>query len=196
VSKPPESPHAQLLTLADRREWREWLSEHHGSSAGVWVAIGKKGGTATALTYDDAVGEALCFGWIDSISRSVDDHRFAQRFTPRRPGGNWSRSNKKRVERLIEQGLMAPAGLAAVEAAKNDGSWSLLDDVEALVVPDDLAQAFASNERARVFFEKLNASRKRAILYWIATAKRESTRQRRIKATIESAVAGHMPIGE
>ncbi len=114
----PASGERPLLELHDRAEWRRWLERNHGSCAGVRVAVGKKGSTVTRLTYEDAVLEALAFGWIDSKALSLDAGRWAQTFAPRRRGSNWSRSNKERVERLLAEGLMAPAGLAAVEAAR------------------------------------------------------------------------------
>lgn len=182
-----------LLEPKSRAEWRAWLSANHGSSSGVWLAVGKKGARVTSLTYEDAVLEALCFGWIDSTVNRLDDQRFKQLFTPRRPGSQWSPSNKARVERLTAEGLMTPAGLAAVEAAKANGSWTLLDDVEALVVPGDLAEALASNSAAGGFFAALPDSRRKMILYWIASAKRAETRARRIADSVEAASEGRMP---
>ena len=115
--------------------------------------------------------EALCFGWIDSTVNRLDAHRFKQLFTPRKPGGTWARTNKERVERLIAAGLMTPAGLAPIEAAKADGSWTLLDDVEGLVVPEDLASALHASPAAERGFHDLPDSQKKMALYWIQTAK-------------------------
>jgi uncharacterized protein YdeI (YjbR/CyaY-like superfamily) len=152
--------------------------------------VGKKGSTVTSLTYDEAVEEALCFGWIDSVVNRLDGDRFKQLVTPRRPGSAWARSNKARVERLLEQGLMEPAGLAAVEAAKADGSWSALDDVEDLVVPDDLAAALAAEPAAARYFYGLSDSARKLSLYWIASAKRPETRAKRIEQTARNAAEG------
>jgi uncharacterized protein YdeI (YjbR/CyaY-like superfamily) len=182
-----------LLEPADRAEWRAWLEQHHATSSGVWVAVGKKGGTRTTLTYEELVQEALCFGWIDGVVNRLDADRFKQRLTPRRPGGTWSRSNKERVARLIEQGLMTPAGLAAVEAAQANGSWKLLDDVDDLVVPDDLAAALETVPAAASFFAGLSPSPKKLILYWIGSAKRPQTRARRIEQTLQAAAEGRTP---
>jgi len=179
-----------LIEPANRAEWRAWLKQHHATSPGVWVAVGKKGGTRTTLTYEEMVLEALRFGWIDGVVNRLDADRFKQRVTPRRPGGTWSRSNKERVARLIEQGLMTPAGLAAVEAAHANGSWKLLDDVEDLVVPSDLAAALERVPAAAAFFSGLSASPKKFILYWIGSAKREETRARRIDETVRAAAEG------
>ncbi len=119
----PAGASLPLLAVADRAELRAWLEHNHASSPGVNLAIGKKGGRATALTYDDAVEEALCFGWIDSTARRLDDDRYTVLFTPRKRGGTWARTNKVRVERLIAEGRMTPAGISVIEAAKADGSW-------------------------------------------------------------------------
>jgi uncharacterized protein YdeI (YjbR/CyaY-like superfamily) len=181
-----------LLAVADRAELRAWLESNHASSPGVNLAIGKKGGHTTALTYDDAVEEALCFGWIDSTARRLDDDRFTVLFTPRKPGGTWARTNKARVERLIAEGQMTPAGIAVIEAAKADGSWMALEDAENLVMPDDLAIAL---ERAgvRKRFDALAVSARQMALYWISTAKRDATRAERVSATVSAACEGRGP---
>lgn len=183
----------RLLEPANRAEWRAWLEQHHATSSGVWVAVGKKGGTRTTLTYEELVQEALCFGWIDGVVNRLDADRFKQRLTPRRPGGTWSRSNKERVARLIEQGLMTPAGLAAVESAQANGSWKLLDDVDDLVVPEDLAAALETIPAAAAFFAGLSPSPKKLVLYWIGSAKRPETRARRIEQTVRAAAEGRTP---
>jgi uncharacterized protein YdeI (YjbR/CyaY-like superfamily) len=181
-----------LLAVADRAELRAWLEHNHASSPGVNLAIGKKGGRATALTYDDAVEEALCFGWIDSTARRLDDDRYTVLFTPRKRGGTWARTNKARVERLIAEGRMTPAGIAVIEAAKADGSWCVLEDAENLVVPDDLADAL-ERAGARERFDALTLSSKQIALYWISTAKRDATRAERVSATVSAALEGRGP---
>ncbi len=178
---------------AGRAEFRAWLAANHDSSAGIWLAVGKKGNKVTTLYYDDAVEEALCFGWIDSTVRRGDADRFWQLFTPRRPGGNWAASNKARVERLEAAGLMTPAGRAVIEAAKADGSWTLLDEVEALVMPADLAEALAAVPGAAAGFETLAPSMRKQLLYWVRTAKRPETRARRVAQTAEAAARGESP---
>lgn len=182
-----------LVEPLDRTEWRAWLQENHATSPGVWVAVGKKGGTRTALTYEETVEEALRFGWIDGVVNRLDADRYKQRLTPRKPGSTWSRSNKERVARLIEQGLMTPAGLAAIEAAHANGSWELLDDVEDLVVPEDLAAALETMPAAASYFAGLSPSPKKLILYWIGSAKRPETRARRIDRTLRAAADGRTP---
>lgn len=182
-----------LVEPKSASEWAEWLERNHASSRGVWLAVGKKGGTRTTLTYDQAVEEALTFGWIDSTVNRLDEHRFKQLFTPRRQGGNWAQSNKQRVARLIAEGRMHPAGLAVIEAAKADGSWTQLDEIEAMVMPADLADALADDEVAAAGFEAFPDSARKQLLYWVATARRPETRARRIQATVEAAAAGRYP---
>jgi uncharacterized protein YdeI (YjbR/CyaY-like superfamily) len=182
-----------VIEPSSRAGWRAWLEENHASSQGIWLAIGKKGRHVTSLTYEQAVEEALCFGWIDSVVRRLDDDRFKQLLTPRKRGSIWARTNKERIERLIAEGRMTPAGLAVIEAAKADGSWKLLDDVEAMIVPEDLAAALAAVPGAAEGFEALNASTRKMTLYWIAEAKRPETRSRRIEQTARAAREGLPP---
>jgi uncharacterized protein YdeI (YjbR/CyaY-like superfamily) len=182
-----------LLELDSPEQWRAWLEANHASFSGVWLTVAKKGSRRSTLTYDAAVEEALCWGWIDSTVNRLDAERTKQLYTPRHRGSTWAVSNKRRVERLIAEGRMQTAGLAVVEAAKADGSWQLLDDVEALVVPNDLADALANDERAGEGFEGLPDSEKKMALYWIASAKKPETRAKRIAATVSAAAEGHSP---
>ncbi|MCC7551372.1 MAG: YdeI/OmpD-associated family protein [Methanobacterium sp.] len=184
----------ELYYARDREEWHSWLSENHETSPGVWLIYHKKNSKKTSVSYEDAVQEALSFGWIDSKVNALDEERYMQVFTPRKPGSNWSKSNKKRVEQLIEQGLMEPAGLKKVETAKKDGSWTFLDDIEDMVVPEDLKKALNKNKVARENFETFNDSNKKQLLYWIATAKRNKTRIKRINTVVKSAIENKMPI--
>jgi uncharacterized protein YdeI (YjbR/CyaY-like superfamily) len=179
-------PAADLPTFhaRDRQEWRSWLEEHHATSSGVWLISWKKGTGQPRVTYDEAVEEALCFGWVDSRSKALDERRSLQLFTPRKPGSSWCRSNKERVAVLIEQGRMTPAGLDKVETAQRDGSWSRLDAIEALTVPPDLDQALAANPAAAEHFEAFSNSAKKNILGWIQSAKRPETRRKRIEETV------------
>lgn len=183
----PRTAGYPLLEPSGRDEWRAWLEVNHVSSPGVWLAVGKKGNQRTTLTYEDAVLEALRFNWIDSTVNRLDADRFKQLFTPRRTGSTWSASNKQRVERLDAEGLLTPVAIAAIEAAKADGSWSQLDDVDALVVPDDLAAALAEDDAAECGFHSLTASQRKLALYWIASAKRPETRATRIAETVRAA---------
>ena len=166
-----------------RAEWRAWLEQHHTRPTGVWLASYKKATGKPAITYEDAIEEALCFGWVDSTAGTIDAERSKLWFAPRRPGSGWSRPNKERIERLIAAGLMMPAGLAKIEAAQQDGSWSRLDAVEALEVPPDLAEALAAYPSARGHFDAFPRSAKRAILEWIVSARTAETRAKRIAET-------------
>jgi len=178
-------------TELDRREeWRAWLAEHHADLSGTWLVSFKKASGRPATGYEASVEEALCFGWIDSLTRRLDAERSMLLFTPRKPGSNWSRPNKERIERLLAAGAMEPAGLAAVERAKADGTWTALDDVEDLVVPDDLAAAFAERPGAAEAWEAFPRSVKRGVLEWILVAKRAPTRAKRIEETAEKAARG------
>lgn len=172
---------------ATRAEWREWLAQHYDSAEGVWFVYYKKASGKPRVTYDEAVEEALCYGWIDSLPRKVDDERSKLLFTPRKPKSVWSKPNKERVERMIEQGLMTAAGLQKIEAAKKDGSWNALDDSDNLVIPPDLAKELAKHKTAAKNFEAFTDSAKSMILSWINSAKRAETRAARITKTVEMA---------
>ena len=173
-----------------RAAWRAWLAEHHGRSAGAWLVSWKKHTSRLALTYDEAVEEALCFGWVDSKPRRLDADRSALWFSPRRRGSAWSRSNKERVARMEAAGLMTDAGRSVVEAAKADGTWILLDAVEDLIVPDDLAAAFDARPGSRARFDAFPRSVRRGILEWIVQAKRPATRAARVAETARLAERG------
>jgi uncharacterized protein YdeI (YjbR/CyaY-like superfamily) len=176
--------------LERREDWRVWLAEHHATADGVWLVSWRTVTGRPAVGYDAAVEEALCFGWIDSLARKLDEERGMQLFTPRRPGSRWSRSNKERVARLEAAGLIEPAGAAVIEAARADGSWTALDDVENLVIPDDLAAALAARPGAAEHWETFPRSVKRSILMWILDAKRPATRARRVEETAAAAAEG------
>lgn len=173
-----------------RRQWRSWLAAHHASSDGVWLVAWKRHTGKTAMGYDASVEEALCYGWIDSTQRALDSERSMQWFAPRRPGSVWSGHNKRRVAELTAAGRMAPAGLAAVEAAQRTGTWMVLDVAENLLVPDDLGAAFARHPGSRPHWDGFPPSARRSILCWIALAKRPDTRARRIEETAALASAG------
>lgn len=144
-----------------------------------------------SIQYSEAVKEALCFGWIDSKVKSLDDSRYKQIFTPRRGKSVWSKLNKQYVEELVAQGLMTEMGLSKIEAAKQDGSWIALDAIEALIIPPDLKQALETNSAAQQNFEAFSNSSKKTILSWIESAKRPETRSKRIEQTITSATQNH-----
>ena len=183
-TRPDGKPWVHPLT---RAAWRAWLIANHATSGGVHLVTWRKATGRPAVGYGEAVEEALCVGWVDSIAGKLDPERSTLWFTKRRPKSGWSRPNKERVERLIASGLMMPAGLAAIEEAKRRGTWSLLDAVEDLVVPDDLAAALAANPPARANWEAFSRSGRRGILEWIIPAKRPETRARRVAETAELA---------
>ena len=185
-AEPPEGiapdgrPWVHPLT---RGAWRAWLGEHHGTSRGVYFVGWRRSSGKTPVDYAEAVEEALCVGWIDSKGGKLDEDRGILWFAPRSPRSAWARSNKERVARLTAAGLMLPAGLAVVEDAKRRGTWTMLDDVEDLVVPDDLAAALEASPPARANWDAFSKSARRMLLEWIRQAKRPETRARRIEET-------------
>ncbi len=182
-----------LVHVLDRAEWRTWLEQHHATSTGCWLVGSTKASGLPTIPYEDSIEEALCFGWIDSHVRKYDADRSVLLHTPRKPRSVWSRPNKERVERLIAAGRMEPAGLAAIEAAQANGSWSILDSAEAGEVPDDLAAALAATPGAQAGFDSFTRGSRKAILGWIAMAKRPETRARRIAETARLAAQGRQP---
>lgn len=170
-----------------RKAWRAWLVNNHQSSKGVWLVWHKKHTGKTELSYDDMVEEALCFGWIDSVPRKVDNHRTSLYFSPRKPKSEWSKSNKLRIEKLMSLSVIEPAGLAAIDIAKANGSWDTLNESDSLTIPADLMTVFAKYEAATSNFDAFPPSARKAILAWIYGAKTESTREKRIQLTAELA---------
>jgi uncharacterized protein YdeI (YjbR/CyaY-like superfamily) len=176
-------PPANSIHPKTRAEWRTWLSEHQNQTSGVWLISYKKAAGKPQFDYDAAVEEALCFGWIDSKPNKLDEERTMLWFAPRKPGTGWSKPNKDRIERAIANGQMTPAGMSKIEAAKLDGSWSKLDAVENLEIPDDLSAALADYPPAPENFNAFPRSVKRGILEWIVNAKTTPTREKRILET-------------
>ena len=170
-----------------RAAWRAWLAENYETAPHAWLVARKNTAGGPALTYAEAVEDALCVGWVDSLPRALDAERTMLYFARRKRGSGWSRPNKERVAHLEAAGQMLPAGQAVVDAARADGSWSSLDDVENLVVPDDLAAALADRPGAVVLWEAFPRSAKRGILEWIHTAKRAETRVRRVAEAADAA---------
>jgi uncharacterized protein YdeI (YjbR/CyaY-like superfamily) len=183
TSRSPKE-HVECATLS---AWRRWLSDHHQRPEGVWLVVFKQSSGKARLRLDEAVEEALCHGWIDSLPGKVDAERTKLYFAPRKPGTGWSRLNKQRVQRMLETGRMTKAGLAKIEAAKADGSWNKLDAIENLEVPDDLGRALKAVPGARVFFDAFPPSARRGILEWIAQARTPETRARRVEETARQA---------
>lgn len=177
----------------NRGEWRAWLKENHSLQESVWLIYYKKKSVYYSMSWSDAVDEALCFGWIDSVRKSLDDERFQQLFTKRKPKGTWSKINKEKIERLINENLMADAGLAVIKRSKENGSWDSLNEVEELKVPDDLFNVLQRNSEAEFFFNALSKSTRKAMLQWIALAKRPETREKRIEEIVELASKRQKP---
>ena len=173
-----------------RAAWRAWLQKHHGRSEGVWLVLWKKASGQPVRPYDDLVEEALAFGWVDSKPRKLDAERSMLWIAPRKPGSAWSGPNKRRVEAMLAKGAMASAGLAKVQAAKADGTWTKLDAVEALAVPPDLAEAFARHAGSADAFAGFPPSARRGILEWIVQARRPETRAKRVDETARLAARG------
>ena len=180
---------AERLEPGTVEEWSDWLREHHAQPQGVWL-VSPRRAADRPFSYEESVLEALRYGWVDSTVKPLDQHRSMQWFAPRRPGSMWTRINKGRVARLEAAGLMEAAGAAAVAAAKETGMWTLMDQVEDRVVPDDLSEAFDRHPGSREHWESWSASAQKLILTWIVLAKRPATRASRIEATAEKAARG------
>jgi uncharacterized protein YdeI (YjbR/CyaY-like superfamily) len=171
-----------LLELPDREAWADWLAEHGESSSGVWLKLARKGGGEQVFTYAEALDVALCHGWIDGQKGKIDERHWRQRFTPRTARSRWSKRNRERAEQLLAQGVMAPAGLREVEAARADGRWEAAYDSPATAeVPPDLQAALDADPAARDFFAGLDRANRYAILYRLQEARRPETRARRLE---------------
>jgi uncharacterized protein YdeI (YjbR/CyaY-like superfamily) len=173
------------FTPKTRDAWRAWLAKHHASEKEIWFVLYKKHTGKERVSYDDAVEEALCFGWIDGLTKRIDDETYAVRFSPRKRGSIWSESNKRRVAKMIAQGRMTPIGLAKIHEAKANGEWDKAAMREDLtIVPPDLKRALQANKPAQRNFETTSPSQKRLFIYWINSAKRDETRQKRIMKAV------------
>lgn len=178
---------------SSREEWRQWLEENHMEEESVWLVQYKVKSNNTSIPWADAVEEALCFGWIDSVRKTIDDESFKQYFCKRKPKSTWSKINKEKVVILTEQGLMVDAGLRTIEIAKKNGSWTILDEVEALIVPTDLEEAFEAKPSSKEYYLSLSNSTQKMLLAWVALAKRPETRQKRIDEIAERAAQQKLP---
>ncbi|HEX7060071.1 MAG TPA: YdeI/OmpD-associated family protein [Solirubrobacterales bacterium] len=174
-----------IVLFPSPAEMEAWLEANHSNPEGLWLKIAKKGSGVSSVTYGEALELALCFGWIDSQKKGFDEKHFLQRFTPRRPGGRWSRINRDKAEALIAAGAMRPAGLVEVEAAKADGRWeAAYEGQRNAKVPEDLRRELDANERAREFFDTLDGANRYAIVYRLNDAKKHETRERRLRKFI------------
>jgi len=170
----------EVFRPTSQQAWRLWLTENHSLKKAVWLIYSKKKSNLPSITWSGAVDEALCFGWIDSIKKPIDDETFMQFFCKRKPYSVWSKINKEKIKRLIEQNLVTKAGYASIEAAKKNGSWIILDEAEELMIPKDLEREFETRAGSYDFFISLSKSTRKAILQWLFLAKRSETRQNRI----------------
>jgi uncharacterized protein YdeI (YjbR/CyaY-like superfamily) len=176
-----EKKEVETFYAASRRHWRQWLQKNHAKKQSVWLIMYKKDAGVPTLSWADAVEEALCFGWIDSTRRTLDDEKFIQYYTKRKPKSVWSKINKEKVKQLIEQGLMAEAGLKSIQIAKKNGSWTALNDVEAMKIPAELEAKFKSAPGSKDRFLSLSKSVRKAMLYRLMHARRPETLQKRIE---------------
>ncbi len=172
------------IYLESRSAWRNWLEENHASEKSIWLEIYKKQSQTPSVYYDEAVDEALCFGWIDSSIKKGKEDFYYQFFAKRNPKSNWSKVNKLKVEKLLNEGLMTESGIEMVEIARKTGTWTALDAVENLINPPDLEEQFNQNPTARAYFEAFPRSIKRGILEWLLNAKQTETRQKRINEIV------------
>lgn len=172
------------VTPKSRRAWRTWLESNHESASEVWLVFYKRQVGKPTLSYNDAVEEAVCFGWIDGVKRRIDDERYMHRFTPRKSNSRWSESNRKRAARMEQAGLMTAAGRQTIRRAKRKGTWRSAASAPDLSTPPELAARLSKNQRAAAFFESLAPSYQQRFTGWINAAKRDETRQRRIDETM------------
>ncbi len=175
----------QLLYFKNAHEWRDWLHENHHSSKGVHLIFYRVGNEKESMRWEDAVQVAICYGWIDSTVRKIDDEKRKQMFTPRKDKSVWSKLNKSYIEKLTVSNLMHESGLKKVETAKSNGSWESLDAVESLEIPKDLQSAFAKNKTALNNYHSFSPSYRKSYLYWLNQAKRQETRNIRINEIIK-----------
>jgi uncharacterized protein YdeI (YjbR/CyaY-like superfamily) len=184
-------PDLPILPFASQKKWEQWLHAHHEKAAGVWLKIAKKDAGIPTVTYAEAVESALCYGWIDGQKKSFDDKFFLQKFTPRRPKSIWSKINCEKVEQLIKDGRMRPAGMKAVESAKADGRWdAAYASQNRLEIPADFQEALDANPKAKAFFSTIDSANRYAMLGRIVSAKKQDTRDRNIAKFIEMLAQG------
>ncbi len=177
----------------DKQDWRKWLELNHNKKEAVWLIFYKKKSPNHNLSWSESVDEALCFGWIDSTKKTIDEERYMQYFSRRKPNSIWSKINKEKVSKLIQNNLMTKAGFDSIETAKQNGSWTILDEVEALVIPEDLKEELANYKGSMEYFDSLSKSVKKILLHWVIFAKRTETRQKRILEIVENASNNLIP---
>jgi len=176
-----------------RADWRKWLVNNHETKQSVWLLFYNKKSEKVSISWSDAVNEALCFGWIDSKKQTIDEFSYRQYYSKRKPNSTWSKINKEKIEQLVKNGLMSKSGLKSIEIAKQNGFWTILDEVEQLIVPKDLKEVLTSYNNAFEYFDSQSKSSKKMLLYWVASAKRPKTRQKRIEEISKLASNGQKP---
>ncbi|KOY53136.1 YdeI/OmpD-associated family protein [Polaribacter dokdonensis] len=169
----------------NRMEWRGWLEKNHHSKHAIWLVYYKTATKIPSLSWSEAVDEALCFGWIDSTKKTIDDKRYMQYFSKRKPKSVWSKINKEKVDLLIQNKQMTKSGFESIAIAKQNGYWSFMDDAENLIIPNDLKKALAAHQNSFEHFLSLSKSKQKELLGWIVLAKRPETKQKRIRKIIE-----------
>ncbi|MDG4654821.1 YdeI/OmpD-associated family protein [Chryseobacterium arthrosphaerae] len=170
----------QTFHVSTKVEWRHWLEQNHHIEQSVWLICNTRKSNLPIVSWSELVDEALCFGWIDSTRKTVDEGSFMQLFSRRKPNSTWSKINKEKVQKLIDSNLMTKAGFETIRIAKENGSWNILDSVEELVIPEDLNEAFKMHDGSEAYFLSLSKSVKKMLLQWIVLAKRTETRKKRI----------------
>ena len=186
-----KSTELSTLPFPSKKKWADWLARQHDKSAGVWMKLAKKDSGIPSVTYEEALDVALSYGWIDGQKRGFDDNYWLQKFTPRGRKSIWSKINTEKAERLIADGEMKPAGLKAIEAARQDGRWeAAYTSQKNMDIPEDFQAALAQNGKAKTFFETLNSVNRYAMLFRIQTAKKPETRARRIQQFVEMLARG------
>ncbi len=174
-------------------EWRNWLIEHHVCKQSIWVIFYKKSSNIPTITWSESVDEALCFGWIDSVIKKLDENRSIQYFSKRKANSTWSKVNKEKIEVLLKSNKMMPSGLESIEIAKQNRSWTILDEVEAFIIPKDLDEAFELYPGSKDFFVSLSKTTRKQMLQWIVLARQQETRNRRIVEIASLASIGQKP---
>lgn len=183
----------EIFYPTSQADWRQWLEENHVSRQSVWLVFYAKSSEKSSITWSDAVDVALCFGWIDSKKIKIDAEKSHQFFSKRKPQSTWSKINKEKVQNLIENGLMTQTGLNSIEVAKQNGSWTILDEVEELLIPQDLETAFKKHNGSKDFFLSLGKSIRKMMLASLVLAKRPETRQKRTDEIAELAGQNKKP---
>jgi len=176
-----------------RTDWRKWLEKNHQPKQSVWLVYFKLSTKVASVSWSEAVDEALCFGWIDSTKKTIDKERYIQYFSRRKPNSTWSKINKEKVAKLIQNNLMTKAGFDSIETAKQNGTWLIMDDVEKLIIPEDLRIALNKNESSMEFFQSQSKSINKTMLHWVVIAKRIETRKKRIAEIARLAAKGIRP---